>query len=205
MKSRILVSVMLCWLFCQSAYAQSPASRQAPESKADEQLVESDEADEQSVESEEVDVDAVGTPLLYTMTGGSFETSGRLLLYSMDNSAAASILNQDQAEKSGLYETPLTYRLDQNYPNPFNPTTTIQFNLVDPALVTLKVYDILGQEVRTLLDRESMEDGQQDVTFDASSIASGVYFYRIVAEGIPDEDGTPAQRFTEVKKMMLVK
>ncbi|MBI3364802.1 MAG: T9SS type A sorting domain-containing protein [Ignavibacteriae bacterium] len=195
MKPRILVIALLYWLCSQMLYAQASRVDQTTSS----------EIEEESAETEELNADGVNTPILYTMTGGAFETSGRVLLYSTESSAAASILNQDQAEKSGLIETPLTYRLDQNYPNPFNPTTTIQFELPDPALVTLKIYNMLGQEVRTLLDHESMEDGQQDVKFDASPIASGVYFYRIVAEGIPDEDGTQAQRFTEVKKMMLIK
>src|SRR5207244_2858587 len=84
--------------------------------------------------------------------------------------------------------TPEEFRLDQNYPNPFNPTTNIQFELPNPAVVTLKVYNMLGQEVATLLDRQEMEEGTQELEFNASNFASGVYFYRITAEQIANGD-----------------
>ena len=100
---------------------------------------------------------------------------------------------------------PEQFSLSQNYPNPFNPTTTISFNLTDPALVTLRIYNTLGQEVATLLNKEAMEDGPQDVEFDASNLPSGVYFYRLNAEGIPDEDGISGQSLTAVRKMLLIK
>jgi len=91
---------------------------------------------------------------------------------------------------------PSKYELLQNYPNPFNPTTTIEFNLQQDALVTLKIYNILGQEVATLADREEFTEGNNTVEFDASAMASGVYYYRlIVNEG----------QFQQVKKMMLLK
>jgi hypothetical protein len=103
--------------------------------------------------------------------------------------------------------TPREFSLKQNYPNPFNPTTTIQFDLPARSLVTLKVYNILGQEVATLLDHELMEDGTQETEFDASRVPSGVYFYRIVAATVP-EDGAasaaPAQ-YTVTRKMVLLK
>ena len=107
--------------------------------------------------------------------------------------------------ESGL---PDQFSLDQNYPNPFNPTTTIQFTLPQQAFVTLKVYNTLGQEVAKLVDHEMMEDGTQEVEFDASSLTSGVYLYRIVAEGIGDDEGIPQsgrERFMSVKKMLLLK
>ncbi len=103
-------------------------------------------------------------------------------------------------------EIPKEFSLYQNYPNPFNPTTTIQFDLPEEAFVTLKVYNILGQEVATLFDREDLEEGTHDVDFDAYSFASGVYFYRIVAEGIVGEDDERnGQSFVSVKKMLLLK
>jgi hypothetical protein len=102
--------------------------------------------------------------------------------------------------------TPEEFKLDQNYPNPFNPTTNIQFELPNPAVVTLKVYNMLGQEVATLLDRQEMEDGVQEVEFNASSFASGVYFYRMTAEQIANEDdGIEASTFVTAKKMLLLK
>jgi hypothetical protein len=105
-----------------------------------------------------------------------------------------------------LYEAPLEYRLDQNYPNPFNPTTTISFELPEVSRVTLKVYNILGQQVAALLDNQEMEDGAQEVTFDANAFATGVYFYRLTAESVADpEEGTVSQSFTSIRKMMLIK
>ena len=102
-------------------------------------------------------------------------------------------------------EAPKSYQLDQNYPNPFNPTTTIQFTLAEDAFVTLKVYNMLGQEVTTLAENEQFTEGLNDVTFDASSLASGVYFYRIIAHGVDDNGVVKSNSFTSVKKMMLVK
>jgi hypothetical protein len=91
---------------------------------------------------------------------------------------------------------PLNFRLNQNYPNPFNPTTTIEFELPEDAMVTLKIYNLLGQEVETLINQEELYEGTNEVPFDASRYASGVYYYRlIVNEG----------QFQQVKKMMLLK
>jgi hypothetical protein len=105
-----------------------------------------------------------------------------------------------------IVETPQSYKLYQNYPNPFNPTTTIQFDLMDQSVVTLKIYNILGQEVATLLDHATLEDGTQEVEFNASNFASGVYFYRLISESVADpEDGIASQQFTTVKKMLLIK
>ncbi|MBI5019859.1 MAG: T9SS type A sorting domain-containing protein [Ignavibacteriales bacterium] len=103
-----------------------------------------------------------------------------------------------------LEQIPEAYKLHQNYPNPFNPTTMIQFDLPEEAFVTLKVYNLLGQEVATLFNREQMSEGTQEVEFSASSFASGVYFYRLSAEGI-GEEGTTSGTFNSVHKMILVK
>jgi len=65
------------------------------------------------------------------------------------------------------HETPTTYRLYQNYPNPFNPSTTIQFEIPNPSVVTVNVYNILGQEVATLLDNAAMNNGVQSLNFNA--------------------------------------
>jgi hypothetical protein len=93
--------------------------------------------------------------------------------------------------------------LYQNFPNPFNPSTTIQFELPEPSLVTLRIYNVLGQEIATVLDKEEMEDGSQEVEFLAYNIASGVYFYRIVVETIPEEGA--GEKFVSVKKMIVLK
>ena len=85
------------------------------------------------------------------------------------------------------------YVLSQNYPNPFNPSTTINFQLAQSALVTIKIYDVLGNEVKTLLN-ENKPAGNYNVSFDASNLASGVYFYELRAND-----------FVSSKKMILMK
>ncbi len=98
-------------------------------------------------------------------------------------------------------QLPESSTLEQNYPNPFNPTTTIEFTLLEPSIVTLKVYNLLGQEVKTLIENELMEDGLQTNDFDASDLTSGVYFYKITAQGV----GENQQQFQAIKRMVLVK
>ena len=93
---------------------------------------------------------------------------------------------------------PAIFALDQNYPNPFNPSTKVSFRLAVDSKVSLKVFDVLGQEVATLVN-SNLVAGGHSVDFDASSLNSGVYLYRIEATGI---DGT---NFVDVKKMILTK
>jgi hypothetical protein len=93
---------------------------------------------------------------------------------------------------------PTVFALEQNYPNPFNPSTTINFSLPVDSKVSLKVFDILGQEVASLLNGNFVA-GSHAVNFNASSLNSGVYMYRLEATGI---NGT---NFTSVKKMILTK
>lgn len=98
-------------------------------------------------------------------------------------------------------EVPASYSLGQNYPNPFNPTTNIRFSI--PSLsfpnvsignpVVLKVYDIMGREVQTLVN-EVLQPGTYETTFDGSTLPSGVYFYKLTTEG-----------FTDTKKLTLIK
>jgi photosystem II stability/assembly factor-like uncharacterized protein len=88
---------------------------------------------------------------------------------------------------------PTVYALSQNYPNPFNPSTVIAYSLPQDAKVTLKLYDLLGQPVKTLVD-ETQAAGYKSMRFDANSLPSGVYFYRL-------EAGT----YKDVKKMVLAK
>ncbi|MBS1492619.1 MAG: T9SS type A sorting domain-containing protein [Bacteroidetes bacterium] len=85
------------------------------------------------------------------------------------------------------------YSLSQNYPNPFNPSTLISFSIPQNGFVTLKVYDISGKEITTLLNR-NMTTGSYSVEFNAAALSSGVYFYRL-----------ESNNFAETKKMMLVK
>jgi len=93
---------------------------------------------------------------------------------------------------------PKEYSLHQNYPNPFNPSTTIRFDLPINAEVNIKLYNTLGQEVADILKNE-LDAGIHEITFNASNLSSGVYFYRIEAKGA---DGSV---YSEVKRMILMK
>ncbi len=88
---------------------------------------------------------------------------------------------------------PKIFELQQNYPNPFNPITRIFFSLPTDGFTMLKVYDILGREIVTLINEEKSA-GTYSVNFDASNLASGIYFYSIIAG-----------KFSETKKMVLAK
>ncbi len=90
-------------------------------------------------------------------------------------------------------ETPKNFSMSQNYPNPFNPTTKINFAIPKQGMVTLKVYDMLGKEIKTLVN-EVKSAGSYTVDFNGSQFSSGVYFYKI-----------QTSEFSEVKRMMLVK
>lgn len=94
-------------------------------------------------------------------------------------------------EDDGL--NPETFELKQNYPNPFNPSTKIVFNLPKAIDVRLTIYNVLGQEVGTLVN-EKLAAGKYDITFEARDLAAGLYFYRIQAGS-----------FIETMKMLLVK
>ncbi|MFV1883419.1 MAG: T9SS type A sorting domain-containing protein [Balneola sp.] len=113
--------------------------------------------------------------------------SSRLLIFSPNSGIEVS--NEEE-----LIENPLDYRLSQNYPNPFNPSTNIEFRLGNSSQVTLKVFDLLGREVATLIDGELYNKGSHQARFDASALASGIYLYRLEAEG-----------FVQTRKMMLIK
>lgn len=88
---------------------------------------------------------------------------------------------------------PTTLSLNQNYPNPFNPTTVISYHLSGATQVKLVVFDLLGREIKTLVN-ERKDKGSYQVNFDASNLPSGVYFYRLTTEN-----------FSQAKKMMLIK
>jgi hypothetical protein len=97
------------------------------------------------------------------------------------------------AEETTEYVIPEQYSLEQNYPNPFNPSTTIRYNIPSGEMVKLIIYDVLGNEVSVLVN-EYRDAGQYEVSFNASNLASGVYYYSI-------KTGS----FNQVKKMMLLK
>jgi hypothetical protein len=90
-------------------------------------------------------------------------------------------------------DLPKVYKLEQNYPNPFNPVTRISFDIPKQSLVMMKVYDILGREVKTLVN-EIKAPGNYSVDFDGTELSSGVYFYKLESNG-----------FTDIKRMLLIK
>jgi 5-hydroxyisourate hydrolase-like protein (transthyretin family) len=99
-------------------------------------------------------------------------------------------------------EVPNEFKLYQNYPNPFNPVTKIKFEIPSNGFpigafgndrVVLKIYDILGREIQTLVN-ESLQPGSYEVTFDGSSLSSGIYFYQLKAGD-----------YIETKKMLMIK
>jgi uncharacterized protein (TIGR03790 family) len=102
-----------------------------------------------------------------------------------------------KSRKKGIADQPNTspfvYSLEQNYPNPFNPTTQIKYSIKESGLVQLKIYDVLGNEIATLVN-ENKEAGIYSVNFDASKLTSGVYIYQLTAPG-----------FTQARKMILTK
>ncbi len=90
-------------------------------------------------------------------------------------------------------ELPTAYALDQNYPNPFNPSTKISFSLPEQSNVTLKIFDILGNEVATVIN-EKRSAGSYSVDWNAGNLSSGIYFYSLIADN-----------FVQTKKMILIK
>lgn len=94
---------------------------------------------------------------------------------------------------AGNTSVPAEYKLYQNYPNPFNPETKISFDIPDDNFVSLKVYDMLGREVSVLFEGR-LSRGNHEITFDASSLSGGVYFYKLTTG-----------KFNGVKKMLLIK
>jgi hypothetical protein len=101
-----------------------------------------------------------------------------------------------QSVEVNVGQVPMEFSLEQNYPNPFNPNTTIRYSLPDAGtrfIVSLKIYDVLGNEITTLVHQHQAQ-GNYDVTFDASRLASGIYFYKLTAD-----------KFTSMKKLILLR
>ena len=110
-------------------------------------------------------------------------------LKQIDNNGAFSYHGSVEVKIESAQE----FALSQNYPNPFNPTTMISFAVPKAGKATLKVYDLLGQEVATLVDG-MMSAGSHEATFNASKLSSGTYIYRLNAEN-----------FVETRKMVLLR
>ena len=119
----------------------------------------------------------------YDSIGYSVGVNGTILFTS--NGGAINSIDED-IQPNGVY-------LFQNYPNPFNPSTKIDFRIEEFGPVTLKVYDLLGNEVSTLVNEEKPA-GEYSTKFLAEELASGMYFYQLTT-----------QRFTKTKKMLLIR
>lgn len=138
-------------------------------------------------------------------TGHKFESITGILFYSFSNYKLVPRKNDDfvghitDVEKVNII--PETFNLSQNYPNPFNPTTIIKYNIANvvdanyasTTNVVLKIYDVLGREVRTLVN-QVQKPGSYEVNFNASELSTGIYFYTLKAGS-----------FYQAKKMMLIK
>ncbi|MFZ1321127.1 MAG: T9SS type A sorting domain-containing protein [Ignavibacteria bacterium] len=106
--------------------------------------------------------------------------------------------NNNESDNVNLI--PTEYNLSQNYPNPFNPTTKINFDLPEDAKISLIVYDILGREIKTIINSEFKTTGKYTVEFNGNNLASGVYFYRFTSENV-----SGGKEFSVTKRMVLLK
>lgn len=122
------------------------------------------------------------TELLWQVWDGFGWVDNRKLIYSY--------IPTDVKESTGEFND---YSLSNNYPNPFNPSTTIRYSIPTTSQVTIKVFDIIGNEIETLVDEE-MSLGKYEVKFNGSGLSSGIYFYKIAVGN-----------FVETKKMILLK
>jgi hypothetical protein len=138
-------------------------------------------------------------------TGGSksFTCSGNNLQISVETAGTILASQESKATGESIHQ-PESFQLHQNYPNPFNPTTTIQFNVPEPSVVVLAVYNDLGEEIARLYEGQ-MDAGSRNVSWSAvdrngNTVPSGVYLYRISATSVQSN-----KQFTAAKKMMLLK
>jgi hypothetical protein len=131
--------------------------------------------------------------------GLSFNLTEDLLSFATDSLKGCvinGVVYGDTSLITGVNDKPqgvFSYKLEQNYPNPFNPTTTIRYRIPETRLVKLKVFDVLGKEVITLVNEEKLS-GNYEVKFNGSNLSSGVYFYRLTAD-----------TFTTTKQMILLR
>ncbi len=122
--------------------------------------------------------------------------SDSLFIYNNSNNKpieTIAVFNDIPLDIVGNQEFPTNYNLFQNYPNPFNPTTKIKYSIPNSDKVLIKVYDVLGREVETLLN-ECENAGTYEIEFDGSNLTSGLYFYKITSG-----------KYSETKKMILMK
>lgn len=220
MKSLVLY-VVFVFVFINSAFAQTVYK--IPFASKDNKI-EMTVSNASTISAEYVNVKVTSCPLWVKMkeaeiaTGEISAKEEKVFVFNFDIDKTAPVGKEGSikfvitigvAEK-GMGETwskeikikagaPDNYELFQNFPNPFNPATTISYQLPVDSKATLKVYDILGREVLTLIDN-NQNAGFHKVKFNGSDLASGIYIYRLIAK-----DKNSINKFISIKKMMLVK
>ncbi len=137
---------------------------------------------------------SVSTSYSWYVSGKKFPIFGityiQSPMFSLKSAAYVTNFTTSISQQSSIAED---YKLEQNFPNPFNPSTTINFSITNAGFTSLKVYDILGKEVASLVNG-NLAAGKYSADFDASDLTSGVYFYKLETSD-----------FTSVKKMSLIK
>jgi len=119
------------------------------------------------------------------------KNSSYTFIITANRNLVANFVDATSVEKeSGI---PKEYSLLQNYPNPFNPSTTVKYTIPKSEFVTLKIYNLLGREILTLVNEEELP-GNYEVKLDGTNLSSGIYFYKLQTED-----------FTQTKKMILLK
>jgi hypothetical protein len=126
-------------------------------------------------------------PFAHVFHADSTGYPGRIIPLDLENPCV-------DAVHDGGANVPQNFTLHQNYPNPFNPTTKIQYDLTEAGRVSLSVFNVLGQEAARLIDSETMTAGVHVTEFDASSLSSGVYIYKLSVDGV-----------SATRKMVLMK
>jgi hypothetical protein len=125
--------------------------------------------------------DALQSPTAQSLRAITFSGAGLLTAVSSGGAIIhTTVGNVTSADVKAREGTPSHFWLGQNYPNPFNPTTTIEFTIPRPLHVVLKVYNVLGKEVATLLN-DNLGLGPHKIRWDAFGLPSGIYFYRLQA------------------------
>ncbi len=147
---------------------------------------------EKSSSSSFILISTVGEPFIGKTTN-SLNQHNMGFWYVYKQSAITDLQKEDKT-------IPTVFKLEQNYPNPFNPSTVIKFGIPERSNVLIKIYDILGEEVTTLVNEE-LGAGWYERSFNASELSSGVYIYRIQAS----QKGGQAGNFISTKKMLLLK
>ncbi|MEE9169879.1 MAG: T9SS type A sorting domain-containing protein, partial [bacterium] len=148
-----------------------------------------------------VDLRQLQLPQRTSSISWTVEASDQQAVTGVSNGIGTFVLDVATGVGDKLVGIPTEYFVDQNYPNPFNPSTTIRFGLPASGHAMLRVFNLLGQRVATLVDEQKLA-GNYEVQWQAGDVPSGAYFYRIQVTGAA-KDGKSA--FVETKKMYLIK